>query len=48
MPIILDIAQALEIMWKGMLAIFIALGIICLFTIILNKITNSKFFNKKK
>ena len=48
MPIILTIEQALDIMWKGMLAIFIALGVICLFTIVLNKITNSKLFNRKK
>lgn len=39
---ILTVSQALEIMWKGMLAIFIALGVICLFTMLLNKITNSK------
>ena len=33
-----NISDSLEIFWKGMLAIFLALGIICLFTLAMNKI----------
>ena len=34
----LKIDESVELLWKGMLAIFLALGIICLFTLAMNKI----------
>lgn len=40
------IDESLMLFWKGMLAIFLALGIICIFTIIMNKIINK--INSKK
>ena len=36
-----NISDSLEIFWKGMLAIFLALGVICVVTIILNKVINT-------
>ncbi len=41
-----DLSLSIEILWKGMLAIFIAMGIICLFTWFLNFTAN--YFSKKK
>lgn len=43
-----NISDSLEIFWKGMLAIFLALGIICVVTIILNKVINTIDEKKKK
>ncbi len=40
------IFQALDIMWKGVLAIFIVITLIILSVVILNKATN--YFEKKK
>lgn len=36
-----NVSDSLEIFWKGMLAIFLALGVICVVTIILNKVINT-------
>ncbi|MBQ8293669.1 MAG: hypothetical protein IJX78_07720 [Bacilli bacterium] len=44
----IDLSLSIEILWKGMLAIFVAMGVICLFTWFLNFLANSKMFNKKK
>ena len=41
------VSNSVELLWKGMLAIFLALGIISIFTIVMNKIINS-IVNKKK
>lgn len=39
--------ESIELLWKGMLAIFLALGIICIFTIVMNKIINKIKSNKQ-
>jgi hypothetical protein len=44
----IDLSLSLEILWKGMLAIFVAMGIICLFTWFLNHIANNWFKKSKK
>lgn len=43
----IDLSLSLEILWKGMLAIFVAMGIICLFTWFLNYLTSNVFKKKK-
>jgi Na+-transporting methylmalonyl-CoA/oxaloacetate decarboxylase gamma subunit len=40
------VMQALEVMGKGMLSIFVVVLILTLIVILLGKITNSKFFKK--
>ncbi|MBQ8345903.1 MAG: sodium pump decarboxylase gamma subunit [Clostridia bacterium] len=39
---------SLDIMWKGMLAIFVVIGAIILVTAILNRVTNRKKKEKKE
>lgn len=43
----IDLSLSIELLWKGMLAIFVAMAIICLFTWFLNHISNN-WFKKKK
>ena len=45
--ILVDVSKSVELLWKGMLAIFVAMGIICLFTWFLNYLANSNIFKKK-
>ena len=42
------IMASLDIMWKGMLAIFVVIGAIILVTAILNRVTNRKKKEKKE
>jgi hypothetical protein len=44
----IDLSLSIELLWKGMLAIFVAMGIICLFTWFLNHIANNWFKKSKK
>ena len=44
---LVNISKSIELLWKGMLAIFVAMAVICLFTWFLNYLANSKMFNKK-
>ena len=43
-----DFSKTIEILWKGMLAIFAAIGVIYLFIILLNYFTNLKGKKDKK
>lgn len=45
--LLVNVSESVELLWKGMLAIFVAMGIICLFTWFLNFLTNSNIFKKK-
>lgn len=40
------VMQALEVMGKGMLSIFVVVLILTLIVVLLGKVTNSKFFKK--
>ena len=42
-----DLWKSLEIMWKGMLAIFVVIGIIILITFLLNTLTKKREKKKK-
>jgi uncharacterized membrane protein len=41
-----NVSKALTIMWQGVLAIFVVIGIIILITYVLNKVTTPKKKNK--
>ena len=43
-----DVIYALEVMWKGMLSIFIVIFVLTLVVVLLTKITNSPSFKKSK
>lgn len=43
-----DFSKTIEILWKGMLAIFVAIGVIYLFIILLNYFNNLKGKKNKK
>lgn len=43
-----NVLKALTIMWQGVLAVFVVIGIIILITYILNKVTAQKNKNDKE